>query len=515
MRKQVLVLSIVMSCLCGIPAVAEQMPFLGLARVSVRVADLNQARKFYSDITGFEGAFDTKNASGSVTATYFKVNDDQFLEIIPGLKPEEVRPMVGFAIRTNQIEKLRKMLLADGLHPSEIQVDPDGSRGFKLTSLPGQELDYLEFVQYGPDSLAKRTKGKYLGAHRLSTHIEHVGIIATDFDAAYDFYVKTLGFHETWRRVTADQSRVVLDHIEMPGPDGDFVELSNQSGRRTPLTRQRAGGAAHFALTIRDMKSAHETVQKLDAGLRQTQPRYGLDNRWNYNLFDPDGTRVELMQVADPAHPAPAVAVSPQDSAQTADQLGMFDGQTDVGSPALAGSASFDAVQKQYTVSGAGANMWAGKDEFHFVWRRISGDFSLTATVRFPKQEPPSHRKAVLMARESLDSGAQYADAAVHGSGLTELQFRDAAGGATHAIRFPVDAPTRIRLERKQGWFTMYAGVEGQPLHELGAYALKVADPVYVGLGVCSHNAATIETAVFSDVIFTEIPKTQQRNGKE
>jgi catechol 2,3-dioxygenase-like lactoylglutathione lyase family enzyme/regulation of enolase protein 1 (concanavalin A-like superfamily) len=513
MRRLFVLLAI--SCLYRVPALAGQQPLLGLARVSIRVNDLNQARAFYTGVVGLDEAFDAKNPDGSVAAAYFKVNDEQFLEILPGLTPKDMRPMTGFAIRTDQLEKLRAELAAAGLNPGKIQVDADGSRGFELRSLPGQDIDFLEFVQYGPKSLAVRTRGQFLGPHRLSTHLEHVGIIATDFDAAYAFYVKTLGFHEMWRRVTTDQSKVVIDHIAMNGPESDFVELSNQSDRQTPLTRQRAGTAAHMAFTVPDVKAAQAAVHTLDAGLRQTQPRYGLDNRWNYNLFDPDGTRVELMQVADPAHPAPAVAVTPADFGQAANALGIFESQSDVGNPALVGSASFDSAQKQYTVSGAGANMWAGKDEFHFVWRRISGDFSLTATVHFPKQEPPSHRKAALMARESLDDGAAYADAVVHGSGLTELQFRDAAGAATHSIRFPVDAPARIRLERKQGWFTMYAGAEGQPLKELGAYMMKLTDPIYLGLAVCSHNAAAIETAVFSDVVFTEIPKDEEKTGQQ
>jgi catechol 2,3-dioxygenase-like lactoylglutathione lyase family enzyme len=500
---------------CGEPVLASQLPLLGLARVTIRVSDLDQARAFYTGIDGFEEAYDARNADGSIAAAYFKVNDEQFLEIIPGLRKDDVRPMTGFAIRTNEIEKLRKTLVREGLNPGEIQKDADGGRGFRLTNLPGQDLDYLEFVQYGPNSLADRTKGKSLGAHRLSTHLDHVGIIATDFDAAYDFYVKVLGFHETWRRVTPDQSRVVIDHIELSGSSGDMVELSNQTGSKTPLTRQRAGGAAHFALTVPDIKAVETEVNARDARLRQTPPRYGLDNRWNFNTFDPDSTRVEFMQVADPAHPAPAVAVTPKDPPQNTSRLGIFEDQSDVGNPALAGSASFDSAQNQYTVSGAGANMWAGKDEFHFAWRRATGDFSLTATVRFPKQEPPSHRKAALMARETLDTGSPYADAVVHGSGLTELQFRDADGSATHSIRFPVDGPTRIRLERKQGWFTMYAGAEGQPLQELGAYSMKLTDPVYLGLAVCSHNASTIETAIFSDVVFTEIPKSQEKSPKE
>ena len=223
---------------------------LGLARVSIRVSDLGQARAFYSGLAGFEGAFEARNADGSVAAAYLKVNDLQFLEIIPGLKTEELRPMTGIAIRTDQLEKLRAMIAALGLNPGKIRTDPDGNSGFALTELPGQDMDFLEFVQYGPESLAERTKGKYLGEPRLATHLEHAGIIATDFDAAYNFYVKTLGFHENYRRVTTDKSTVMLDHIVMPGTSGDFVELMNQSARAGPMSRKRAGGYAHFALTV-------------------------------------------------------------------------------------------------------------------------------------------------------------------------------------------------------------------------------------------------------------------------
>lgn len=496
----------------GAGAAAESLPLLGLARVTIRVSDLDQARAFYSGVAGFQDTYDVRSADGSIAAAYFKINDRQFLEVVPGLKSGDPRPMAGFAIRTDQLQRLHQMLKGRGLHPGKIHLDRDGGRGFMLTDLPGQNLDYLEFVEYGPKSLAEQTKVQNQDDHRLSTNLEHVGIIATDFDTAYNFYVKTLGFHEVWRRVAEDGKRVIIDHIQMPGPSGDFVELSNFGQSNKPLERKRAAGAAHMAFTVADINATVEGVHARQSKMKLHSPRYGLDNRWNFNIYDPDSTRVEFMQVADPAHPAPAVVTTPANFQKTGGALGLFTAQSDIGDPALPGSASFDSAQNRYVVSGAGANMWDKKDEFHFVWRSISGDFSLTATVRFPKQEPPSHRKAALMARQSLDDDASYADAVVHGSGLTELQFREAKGDVTHAIRFPVDAPVQIRLERKDGWFMMYAGREGQPLQELGAYALKLNEPFYLGLGVCSHNAARIETAVFSDVSFKEFPRKQQKN---
>lgn len=499
-------------CLSRVPMAAEQLPLLGLARVSIRVSDLNKARALYSGVAGFEEAFDAHDANGAVTAAYFKINDLQFIEIEPGLTPKDVRPMVGFAIRTDQLKKLRRMLSARGLNPGKIRIDADGCAGFYVTGLPGQDLGFVEFVQYGAKSLAERTRGQYLGLHRLSTHLEHIGIITTNFDAAFHFYVDTLGFQENYRRVTTDRSHVVLDHIAMPGESKDLVELFYPAEPHETLKRKHAGSMAHLAFTVPDDDAVVSLAQLRDPRAHLGAPGYGLDNRWNFNLFDPDGTRIEFMQVVDPAHPTPAIAVTPKDWRQPKRTLGSFEGQSDIGSPPLSGSVSFDPVASQYTVSGAGANMWGTKDEFHFLWRHVTGDFSLTATVCFPKQEPPSHRKAALMVRQGLQDDAPYVDAVVHGSGLTELQFREKAGGLTHAIRFPIDGPVQLRLERKGAWFIMYAAKAGEPLEELGAYQLKLGNPDYVGLAVCSHNAAHIENAVFSDVSLQEIPRNAAKS---
>ena len=297
-------------CLCCVPAMADPLPLLGLARVSIRVSHLDQARTFYSGLAGFDEAYDVTNADGAIAAAYFKINDDQFLEIIPGLQPDVFPPMAGLAIRTDLLEKLRTMLADRGLNPGKIHTDSDGDTGFYLTNLPGQDIGFLEFVQYGPQSLAEQLRGKFLGANRLSIHMEHMGIITTNFDAAYNFYVKTLGFHENYRRVTTDQSSVVLDHIEMPGPSGDFVELMNVKELGS-LTKKRAGSMAHFALTVPDHKAVVAAVHARAPDMRLARPGYGLDNRWGFNLFDPDDTRMEFMQVVNPAHPTPAVAITP------------------------------------------------------------------------------------------------------------------------------------------------------------------------------------------------------------
>jgi hypothetical protein len=112
--------------------------------------------------------------------------------------------------------------------------------------------------------------------------------------------------------------------------------------------------------------------------------------------------------------------------------VGLFDAHSDVGDPAKPGSVDFDPASKTYQIAGGGTNMWANADAFHFVWKRLSAaDVTLTADVAFPSPGGDPHRKAVLIFRQSLDADSPYVDAALHGDGLTSLQFRDARAART------------------------------------------------------------------------------------
>jgi regulation of enolase protein 1 (concanavalin A-like superfamily) len=160
----------------------------------------------------------------------------------------------------------------------------------------------------------------------------------------------------------------------------------------------------------------------------------------------------------------------------------------------------YNAAAGVYRVTGGGANIWAATDAFHFVWKRLSGDVTLTADIQFSGAGAAAHRKAVLMVRQELEPDSPYADVALHGDGLTSLQFRPTTGAITQEIRSPVIAPLRIRIERRGEQFTIYAGKPGEELKSTGTAIVSLSDPVYVGLGVCSHNADNLETAVFSNV---------------
>jgi regulation of enolase protein 1 (concanavalin A-like superfamily) len=184
---------------------------------------------------------------------------------------------------------------------------------------------------------------------------------------------------------------------------------------------------------------------------------------------------------------------------QPSEAAGIFTASTEIGTTRK-GSTVYVPASGEYQVTGGGADLWGAADDFHFTWVRLSGDVTLTADIRFPASSPEALRKALLMIRQSLDPGSAYADAAIHGDGHINLQFRAVAGGKTDDTLSPVHGSTRLRIERKGNQFTVFAGEPGQALTPAPPITIVMQDPVYVGIGVCAHNANTVEEAIFANV---------------
>ncbi len=200
---------------------------------------------------------------------------------------------------------------------------------------------------------------------------------------------------------------------------------------------------------------------------------------------------------------AAALATLPVRSLPAAEApLGQFTAHADIGATGRAGTAAFDAVAGTYTVGGGGTNIWGAADEFHYVWTKVDGgDVSLAADINFSAPGGDPHRKACLMIRQSLDANSTYADVAVHGLGLTSLQFRDGAGETTHEIQVGDSAPKRLRIEKRGSYVSVsVTGADGVLRPVGGAVRLEFTGPFYVGLGVCAHNNSAFETAAFAKV---------------
>jgi TolB protein len=180
--------------------------------------------------------------------------------------------------------------------------------------------------------------------------------------------------------------------------------------------------------------------------------------------------------------------------------LGVFTTAGDVGGPALKGSSTFSGGE--YKLTGAGANIWAKQDQFQFLWREMPGNFTVTATMKF-LGTGADHRKAGIMVRQSLDADATYADVVIHGNGMPGLQWRSRQGEDTNAFDLPFEGPGtfKIKLVRTGVKVFMYIGKDGAEPKEIAHTEVTFANPVLVGLVVCSHKADASDTVVFSDVV--------------
>src|SRR2546425_4016911 len=178
-----------------------------------------------------------------------------------------------------------------------------------------------------------------------------------------------------------------------------------------------------------------------------------------------------------------------QPGAPAAAPAGIFKSHGDVGTVLHPGSVEYDAAKGSYTIAGSGENMWFASDAFQFVSKKMSGDVTLTADISFLGKGLNEHRKAVLMIRQSLDADSPYADVALHGSGLTSLQYREEKGAATHEIQANISAPKALQLEKRGAYFSMWLANEKGEFHlASGSTRIALKEPFYAGIGVWSPH---------------------------
>lgn len=207
-----------------------------------------------------------------------------------------------------------------------------------------------------------------------------------------------------------------------------------------------------------------------------------------------------------------AIQLTSHPSLTRAAELGLFENQVDTGNPAKPGSTICDATGS-YLVTGGGENMWFTNDAFHFVWKQVSGDFAFQATIDWTRSGGNAHRKACLMIRQTLTPDSPYVDVAVHGDGLTSLQFRETRGGLTHEIQANTSRPPVVGIVRQGDVFFLTLPDPGPSLGPGGPFIrLNFSDPLYVGLAVCAHDDKVLETARFSQVVLRT--REPQSGGK-
>ncbi|HTU46647.1 MAG TPA: hypothetical protein VMF91_16385 [Bryobacteraceae bacterium] len=193
--------------------------------------------------------------------------------------------------------------------------------------------------------------------------------------------------------------------------------------------------------------------------------------------------------------------------------IGIFQAQSDIGAALVPGSANYDSATKRYTINSAGYNVWYSRDEFRYLWRRMSGDVSLAADPTFPNPSGYGDRKAMLVIRQSLEDDSKEAVVAEHGTGMIHLAQRPEANALMTDQEFRFGGTLakvmakRIGIEKHGDVIALFVSLEGEPMHQFGPpITLHFDDPFYAGIGFCSHLPDKSDTAVFSNAILENSP---------
>lgn len=280
--------------LAAISCAAEDLPLNGISHVAFRVTDLAKARDFYQGVLGLPEAFTLKDKDGNLRIAFLKVNDDQYFEVAPGLTPGSDLRMTHVSFVTTDIERLHSMLAERGLKPTDLRPPgPDGTRGMRVTDPFGNPI---EFTQYLPGSLHAGARGKFQDPKRISMHLLHAGIAVPKekLEDAMAFYRDKLGFVEFWRGGPTDGDLRYVN-MRVPGARGDYVELMLHD---PSPDRARLGSMQHACLEVPGIQKAYRTAvsRGVPESDKKFQPKIGRNGKWQFNLFDPDGSRTEMME---------------------------------------------------------------------------------------------------------------------------------------------------------------------------------------------------------------------------
>lgn len=263
----------------------------GISHIALYVHDLEKTRAFYRDFLGFAEPYSLTNKDGTLQLTWIKINDRQTIELFPEKEAGSDR-LYHVALETDDAVGMRDYLAAHGVKvPEKVRKGRIGNLNYFVKDPDGHTV---EMVQYAPDGWTVLNKGKFMPDTRISTNMPHVGILVGDVEASLKFYRDILGFHEIWRGA---KKPTQLNWIHEQVPDGkDFVEFMLYSELPEPDKR---GGAHHLCLEVPDMEKAKAILTERAARVHYTRPldiQIGVNHKRQLNTYDPDGTRVELME---------------------------------------------------------------------------------------------------------------------------------------------------------------------------------------------------------------------------
>jgi lactoylglutathione lyase len=264
---------------------------IGVAHIAVYAHNVDGTLAFYRDFLGYAEPFRLKRASGELHLAFVKINDRQFVEVFPE-KAAGTDRLNHIALEVDDAEAMRAYLAARGVQvPDKVPVGRIGNANFNIKDPDGHTV---EIVQYLPGGRTIQQKGNDLPDTRISTRIMHVGIAVASLDKALAFYGEILGFKEFWRGSSKGKE---LNWVNVRVPDGDdYVEFMLY---KDPPSLSRLGTMHHLCLEVPDIEAARSTLDGRPARkdyTRELKVQTGVNKKRQLNLYDPDGTRIELME---------------------------------------------------------------------------------------------------------------------------------------------------------------------------------------------------------------------------
>jgi catechol 2,3-dioxygenase-like lactoylglutathione lyase family enzyme len=299
----------------AISAMAEpQRPHItGVSHLAVFVHDMGKSRAFYKDFLGFQEPFCTTNKDGTLHVVWIKINDQQTVELFPEKAAGSDR-LNHIALETDDAQAMRDFLASRGVKvPEQVGKGRIGNLNFNVTDPDGHTV---EIVQYAPEGWTLREKGNFMPATRIATHMTHVGVLVGDLEPAMRFYRDILGGKETWRGAR-DPKELSWVNVKLPNTD-DYVEFMLYS--ELPAADKR-GKQHHLCLVVPDIEKTKAVLAERAARVGYTRPlevATGINRKRQLNLWDPDGTRVELMEprTVDGVPTPSSTAPTPKSSSQ-------------------------------------------------------------------------------------------------------------------------------------------------------------------------------------------------------
>ena len=265
---------------------------IGDAHMALFVSDINKTRPFYGDFLGLQEPYYLKNSDSSLSMTFFKVNENQYIEIFPNLKTGQDR-LNHIAFETSNAEQMRFYLTSKGIQvPEKVNKVRIGNTSFNIKDPDGH---IIEFTQYENSSWTRREKGKYLGNNPISTRIMHLGIIVGDAQQSFEFYDDILGLKEFWRGNPKNSEFVSWINLKLP-ESKDYIEFMLYSELPAPDKR---GAQHHICMEVANIEKTFAQLNESPFRKNYTLPieiKTGINRKRQINLFDPDGTRIELME---------------------------------------------------------------------------------------------------------------------------------------------------------------------------------------------------------------------------